>query len=197
MLSTPYPIAQALSGPDQSMMPVTLPRQMQRDWETLVPVWHDAFAHFDARVRAILARVPDAGTEAATPAWEWCVACLTDVRRAVYELHMWLLYERVPLTADCPSTVSYLAEAYVWCGDVLDDVEGWREDLRNGSDHRDATLAEDSLEYIEDFLCPLLGRVCASSLESGAVGQASRALRPLVERLHIAIVSLNWALMAN
>ena len=126
------------------------------------------------------------------------MACVTDVRHAIYELHVWLLYEYegAPPTPDCPAVVSYLSEAYVWCGDVLDDVEGWL-DVRNGSGHRDSALAEDSDAYIEDFLCPLFGQVCACSLESGAVGQASRALRPLVERLHIAIVSLNWALLAN
>jgi hypothetical protein len=80
---------------------------------------------------------------------------------------------------------------------VLDDVEAWLGDLRSGSRHRDSHLAEDSAAYIEDYLFPLLGQVCDSSLEGGAGGQASRALRPLVERLHAAIVSLNWAFIAS
>jgi hypothetical protein len=197
MLSPAF--ARGFSGPDRSTMPmrVLAPRQVQRDWATVLPLWHDAFAHFDKRVQAILARIPDGDASGAGPASEWCVACLSDVRHAVYELHVWLLYERIRPTTDCPAIVSYLARAYVWCGDVLDDVEAWLTDLRSGSCRRDAALAEDSVAYIEDYLCPLLGQVFDSSLDGGAARRASRALRPLVERLHIAIVSLNWALMAN
>jgi hypothetical protein len=95
------------------------------------------------------------------------------------------------------SGVSYLSEAYVWCGDVLDDVEVLLEDLRSGSAHRDPTLAEDSDAYIQDFLCPLLGQVCRANERTGAIEPTSHALRPLAERVHVAIVSLNWALIAS
>jgi hypothetical protein len=196
MLSPAF--ARGFSGPDPTRSTrVRPPRTVQRDWATVRPFSHDAFAQFDSRVQAILAQEPATEASGDATASEWCVACLSDVRHAVYELHVWLLYERIQPTTDCPAIVSYLAKAYVWCGDVLDDVEAWLGDLRSGSRHRDSALAEDSVAYVEDYLCPLLGQVRDSSLEGGAGGRASRALRPLVERLHVAIVSLNWALIAS
>ena len=37
---------------------------------------------------------------------EWCVACVSDVRHAVHELHVWLLYEPIRPTTDSPAIVS-------------------------------------------------------------------------------------------
>jgi hypothetical protein len=198
MLSTAYPVVRGSSSVDRPtrrrVRPAPEPR---RDWNAVSGIWGNAFIHFDARVRTILDRTTMGAESASSPAAEWCIACLTDLRAAIYELHVWTLYERLPLTPDGPPIVSYLSEAYVWCGDVLDDVEVLLADLRSGSACRDSTLAEDSTAYIEDFLGPLLGRVYRSAGHGGATEPTSHPLRPLAERVHIAIVSLNWTLVAS
>jgi hypothetical protein len=199
MLSSPDPFVRAFSRFDRPATPAVfvVPPQSQQDWNTVEQVWSDAFIHFDARVQAILARAQDRGNGRPSPSSEWCIACLGDVRRAIYELHVWVLYEHVPLTAGAPAIVSYLSEAYVWCGDVLDDIDMLLEDVRNRTTHRDPVVARDSDAYVEDFLCPLLARVCDTSREAEAPTPAYQALVRLAERLHIAVVSLNWALLSN
>jgi hypothetical protein len=100
------------------------------------------------------------------------------------------------MTPDSPPIVCYLSEAYVWYGDVLDDIEALVQDLRSGSHARDSALCEDSSAYINDFLEPLFQRMCASSRQNG-FGQAQmRALLPVAQRLQVAIVSLDWTLKA-
>jgi hypothetical protein len=101
------------------------------------------------------------------------------------------------LTSDGPAVVVYLSEAYVWCGDVLDDVEALLKGLHNGSTRCDTALAEDSGEYIEEFLCPLLDQVSNVRPRSSGVEPSLQPLHALAQRLHMAIVSLSWALTAN
>jgi hypothetical protein len=194
-----YPVAPAPRGHGPATFQGALPSpyRSQRDWNTLIRVWADAFAHFDARVAAILSRTPNGDEPGSRAASDWCIACLNDVRSAIYELHVWILYERMPLTLEGPAVVSYLSEAYVWCGDVLDDVENLLAHVRSGSVRRDSTFAEDSDAYIEEFLGPLLNVVCGGAPRKGVAEPTPHALQPLAERLHVAIVSLNWALLTT
>jgi hypothetical protein len=199
MQAIPYPVARVRSGPDPGRFPGGMPPPYRslRDWSVVIRIWADAFFRFDARVRAILARTPSSEEEASRAASEWCIACLNDVRAAIYELHVWVLYERVPLTHDGPAIVSYLSEAYVWCGDVLDDVERLLDRVGSGSAHRDSASSEDSDAYIEDFLGPLFGIVRGGGARTGPTDPTPHSLQPLAERLHVAIVSLNWALLTS
>jgi hypothetical protein len=195
MLPIPHPVARAPSGGPirfASIVRVGPPPRLKRDWDSVIRTWGDAFAHVDARLQIIFAR-----ETASSPALEWCLACLTDVRTALYELHVGILCEQMPLTADGPAIVSYLSEAYVWFGDVLDDVEVLVEHLRGGPEQRDASLVEDSSDYIDEFLVPLFDEVIhGSPLATLPDPRRRLPLHFLAERLHVAIVSLHWALMA-
>jgi hypothetical protein len=114
------------------------------------------------------------------------------VRSALYQLHVWVVFEHMPLTPHRPVIVSYLSEAYVWYGDVLEDVEALVEDVRLGASLRNPVLADDSGAYIDEFLEPLFRQVC----ESGGGHTSERhpmtsAFLPIAQRLYAAIVSLN------
>jgi hypothetical protein len=128
---------------------------------------------------------------------DWCIACLADVRSTLYQLHVRVVDGYIPLAPHGPPPiVAYVSEAYVWCGDVLEDIQALVQDLRGGSAARASSIAEDSSAYIDEFLEPLFQEVC-----EGCQGPASdeppvRPLLPLVERLHVAIVSLDWVLRA-
>jgi hypothetical protein len=194
MLPASHPVARAPAGRPVRFAPIVRaapsPRR-ERDWDTVIRTWGDAFAHVDARLQVIFAR-----ETASSPALEWCLACLTDMRTALYELHVGILCEQMPLSADGPAVVSYLSEAYVWFGDVLDDVEVLVQHLRGGPAQRDASLVEDSSDYIDDFLVPLFDKVSHGGPAGAPDSRRRLPLHSLAERLHVAIVSLNWALMA-
>jgi hypothetical protein len=125
---------------------------------------------------------------------DWCVACLADIRSALYGLQVCVVDQHLPLSPSGPAIASYLSEAYVWCGEILDDVQALVQELGGGS-VRDFSLAEDSSAYIADFLSPLFEAMCESSRAAADEGPM-RALLPLAERLHVAIVSLDWVLRA-
>jgi hypothetical protein len=127
---------------------------------------------------------------------DWCIACLADVRSALFQLHLGVTGEHLPLAPHGPAIVAYLSEAYVWCGDVLDDVRAVVEQLRGGAPRRLPAIADDSSAYIEEFLGPLFLEMCASCREPPADSASTRAFLPLAERLQVAIVSLNWVLRA-
>ena len=84
----------------------------------------------------------------------------------------------------------------MWYGDVLEDFKALVHDLRGGPQVRDPTVSEDSSAYIDDFLQPLFHDMCESCGENGPGQPKMRALMPLAERLHVAIVSLDWTLKA-
>jgi len=131
-----------------------------------------------------------------SPELDWCIACLADVRSALYQLHVSVVFQHLPLTPHGPAIVSYLSEAYVWCGDVLEDVQALVQELRYGTPVRASALADDSSAYIDEFLEPLFRDMCEACRDAAAGLPSTRALLPLAERLHVAIVSLNWVLRA-
>ncbi len=69
------------------------------------------------------------------------------------------------------------------------------QELRGGSG-RDVALAEDSSAYIDDFLGPLFREMCESCRGTVVNQPSMRLFLPLAERLHVAILSLAWALEA-
>jgi hypothetical protein len=165
----------------------------QRDREAVLD---DAFIVLDARIRVLHLWSTGMREMSSGPELDWCVACLADVRSALYQLHVSVVDQHLPLTAHGPAIVAYLSEAYVWSGDVLEDVQAVVQQLRHGTAVRALPFADDSSAYIDEFLEPLFREMCASCRDI-AVGQSStRALLPLAERLHVAIVSLNWVLQA-
>jgi hypothetical protein len=127
---------------------------------------------------------------------DWCIACLADVRSALYQLHVRVVDDYLPQVSHASPIVIYVSEAYVWCGDVLEDVQARVRFLSGGSSVCVSSIAEDSSAYIDDFLEPLFQEVCESCRAPDAGEPLARPLMPLVERLHVAIVSLNWVLRA-
>jgi hypothetical protein len=131
-----------------------------------------------------------------SPELDWCIACLADVRAALYELHVHVVHEGLPTTAHGPAIVSYLTEAYVWCGDVLEDVQALVKQLRYGTPVPVSALTDEASAYIDEFLEPLFCDMCRSWRDTGGDLPSTNTLLPLAERLHVAIVSLNWVLRA-
>ena len=156
----------------------------------------DSFILFDARMRALHLWATGVRELSSNLELDWCIACLADVRSALYQLHVAARSELLAPSSAGPPVVSYLSEAYVWCGDVLDNVEALVQELSGGPSVHDAGLAEDSSAYIDEFLAPLFRRMCESARGATVAPPPERALLPLAERLHVAIVSLNWVLQA-
>ena len=165
----------------------------QRDREAALD---DAFIVLDARIRMLHLWSTGMREMSSSPELDWCVACLADVRSALYQLHVSVVDQHLPLTPHGPAIVAYLSEAYVWSGDVLEDVQTLVEQLRHGAPVRALPFADDSSAYIDEFLEPLFREMCASCRDIAVGPSSTRALLPLAERLHVAIVSLNWVLQA-
>jgi len=168
--------------------------RLQHDRETILACWGDALLHFDSRVRTLQLWSRDVRIASSRLELDWCIACLADIRAALYRLHVRIVEEGLSVEPHGPAIVSYLSEAYVWCGDVLDNVQALVCELRGGPAVRDAGLADDSSEYIDEFLSPLFQSVCESCRLAGDGDRSTLVLLPHIERLHVAIVSLNWAL---
>jgi hypothetical protein len=175
-------------GPDR--------RRGNRRRVTALGTWDDAFILFDGRMRALHLWATGVRELSSNLELDWCIACLADVRSALYQLHVAATRERLAPSSVGPPVVSYLSEAYVWCGDVLDNVEALIHELSGGPSVRDTGLAQDSSAYIDEFLAPLFRRMCESARGATVATPPERALLPLAERLHGAIVSLNWVLQA-
>lgn len=195
----PHPVAKLFTRParrHQSRFGEARISQSERRRETMLCTWRDAFVLFDARIQMLQLWSTDLGEISSKPELDWCVACVADVRSALYQLHVCVADERLSLPPHGPAIVSYLSEAYVWYGDVLEDFKALVHDLRGGPQVRDPTVSEDSSAYIDDFLQPLFHDMCESCGENGPGQPKMRALMPLAERLHVAIVSLDWTLKA-
>jgi len=169
--------------------------QSQHDREMVLGTWQSALILFDTRIRALQLGSKDVHDSSARTELDWCIACLADIRVALYQLYARVVEEHLPLPPDGPAVVSYLSEACVWCGDVVDDVQALVQELRGGSG-RDVALAEDSSAYIDDFLGPLFREMCESCRGTVVNQPSMRLFLPLAERLHVAILSLAWALEA-
>jgi hypothetical protein len=199
MLHANYPIDRRSTwGPGRTRSPVVQawPPRSQRDRAAVLGTLGEAFVLFDSRIRTLELWSKDVRKTSSRLELDWCIACLSDVRSALYQLHVCIVDEHLPLTPHGPAIVSYLSEAYVWCGDVLEDVKALVQELRGDSAVRDSALAEDSSAYIDDFLEPLFHEMCDGCQATSAGEPPMRALLPLAERLHVAIVSLDWVLKA-
>jgi hypothetical protein len=171
------------------------PSQLERDAARDARL-DEAFIALDARLRTLHLWSTGMREMSSSPELDWCVACLADVRSALYQLHVHVVNQGLPLTPHGPAIVSYLSEAYVWCGDVLEDVQTLVQQLRYGTPVSALALADDSSAYIDEFLEPLFREMRLSCRAMGGGQPMTRALLPLAERLHVAIVSLNWVLRA-
>jgi hypothetical protein len=156
----------------------------------------DSFILFDARMRALHLWATGVRELSSNLELDWCIACLADVRSALYQLHVSAANERMAPSPTASPVVAYLSAAYVWCGDVLDNVEALVRTLSGAPSVLDAGLAQESSAYIDEFLAPLFRRTCESVRGATTAPPPERALVPLAERLHVAIVSLNWVLQA-
>jgi hypothetical protein len=183
-------------GPLQPEFPFGQERvpQSRHDRHIVLGNWGHAFILFDARIRMLQLWSTDVCESSSRLELDWCIACLADIRSALYGLHVCVVDQHLPLSPNGPAIVSYLSEAYVWCGEILDDVQALVQELRGGL-ARDCSLAEDASAYIDDFLDPLFEAMCDSSQGTAEHGPM-RAFLPLAERLHVAIVSLDWVLKA-
>ena len=197
MLHAPHPTGREVNrGPARMRSPRGLEprRRSRREPETVVKAWDDAFILFDARIRMLHLWATGVREMSSSLELDWCIACLADVRSALYQLHVDVVHEHLAPPPHGPPIVSYLSEAYVWCGDVLDDVEALVQKLRGGPSVRDTGLAEDSSAYIDEFLAPLFRQMCDSNRRMPVGQPPPPAFLLLAERLHVAIVSLNWVL---
>lgn len=179
----------ASPGPLSKRNPARQPRS-RRGPATVLATWDDAFILFDARIRALHLWATGVREMPSSLELDWCMACLADVRSALYQLHLGVVREKLAPPPRGPPVVSYLSEAYVWCGDVLGNVEALVQKLSGGSSDGGAGLTDDSSTYIDDFLTPLFRKMC----ESADRHPPPPALLPLAERLHASIISLNWVL---
>jgi hypothetical protein len=188
----------ARSSRDPSQAPFGHARTPQpaHDRQTVIGTWQTSLILFDARIRTLQLWSKGAQDTSSSMELDWCIACLADIRSALYQLHARVVDEQLSLAPNGPAIVSYLSEAYVWCGDVVDDVQGLVQELRGGS-VRDVALAEDSSAYIDDFLDPLFHEMCESCRGATVNQPRMRVFLPLAERLHVAILSLAWVLQAT
>jgi len=171
-------------------------RRANRRRGTTLATRDDAFILFDARMRALHLWATGVRDLSSNLELDWCIACLADVRSALYQLHVAAANDPMARSSAGLPVALYLSEAYVWCGDVLDNVEARVRALSGAPSVLDAGLAEDSTAYIDEFLAPLFRRMCESFRGATVAPVHERALLPLAERLHVAIVSLNWVLQA-
>jgi hypothetical protein len=161
----------------------------------VIDTWQTSLVVFDTRIRTLQLWSKDVRDISSSMELDWCIACLADIRSALYQLQARIVDERLPLARNGRAVVSYLSEAYVWSADVVDDVQALVQELRGGS-VRDVALAQDSSAYIDDFLDPLFHSMCHSCRGMSASRPPMRALLHLAERLHVAILSLAWVLQA-
>jgi hypothetical protein len=194
MLRAPRPAPEFTGSPRRSP-PARRDRRLaarsQRDREAALD---EAFILLDSRIRMLHLWSTGVREMSSSPQLDWCIACLADVRSALYQLHVSVVFQHLPLTPGGPAIVSYLSEAYVWCGDVLEDVQVLVQELGYGTPVRASALADDSSAYIDEFLEPLFRDMCTGGRDMAVGLPSTRALLPLAERLHVAIVSLNWVL---
>jgi hypothetical protein len=162
--------------------------------ERLFEQWSKADFTLGVRIDALQVGTQGASSTAAQVCLDWCIAGLEDIRDNLSEL-------RALVTHACASRrirkdsiiVQYLAEAYVWTGDVLTDVNAFVQELDGGPAAARGGSIEDSLAYIHEFLEPLHREIdrCRSEL---AVDPTLSHVATLTTRLQSAIVALDWGL---
>ena len=156
----------------------------------------EEYEAIETRIRALQEVTLGATNPAVSAYYEECVAGLADVRNAMRDVNLVLLEKGLePWVATQSPLMAYLSSAFVWCGDVIADLQELAEHHGNTSswDAQRRDVAESAKSYIVEFLEPLyrgLNQLCGSSWP----GHPLQRVRPPVERLESQIVSLSWEL---
>ncbi len=158
--------------------------------------WSEADLILDLRIDALERWKDEVSATAALVCLEWSVASLQDVRDRLREMRAVVTNARARhLIRRDSLLVQYLAETYVWTGDVLTDVRALVEELDGGLPAGPRS-AEESSAYIDEFLEPLRRQIERCRLERGADPELAKALAKTA-RLQEAIVALDWGLRAE
>lgn len=158
--------------------------------------WSEADLVLDLRIDALHRWKDEVRAMAARVCLEWSVASLQDVRGRLREMRAIVTSARARhLIRRDSLLVQYLADTYVWTGDVLTDLRALVEELDGGA-AAGPRLAEESSAYIEEFLEPLRRQIDGCRLELGADPELAQALAQTA-RLQEAIVALDWGLRAE
>ena len=124
-----------------------------------------------------------------------CLATLDGVRDALRELNLVLLGTDLEAWVGTEShMMAYLSATYVWCGDVVDDLEQLAEHGASGSwEDQTRAVAESATAYVTEFLAPLFRRLHEPNGSLCASGPL-HDVGVHIDRLQSEIVSLSWEL---
>jgi hypothetical protein len=139
-----------------------------RDDALLFRRWSDADINLDVRIKALRMWTRNVHAMAARVSLDWCIVSLEDVRDSLSQLRVLVTNARASRRIRRDSLlVQYLAEAYVWTGDVLADVHAFVQGLDGGPLAEGGGSLGDSSAYIDDYLAPLQRQIATCSLKLG------------------------------
>lgn len=156
--------------------------------------WSEADFTLNVRIAALRAATRDVRPTTAQVRLDWYIASLGDIRDSLSQLRVFVTHARASRRIQKDSLlVQYLADAYVWTGDVLADVSALAQELDGDQAGTGDGSVADSLAYIGEFLEPLHREIESHRANLG-VDSTLRHVLPLTARLHSAIVALEWDL---
>ncbi len=156
--------------------------------------WGEADLALNERVEALRQHKWELRVPAARVCVDWFVASLQDVRDRLRDMRAAVTNARARHRIRRDSLlVQYMAETYVWAGDVLTDVMALVEEVNGSPVPARRRSTEESSAYIEDFLTPLHMQIGACRFEVGLDPELNQALAH-ADRLHEAVVVLDWGL---
>jgi hypothetical protein len=157
--------------------------------------WVEADFTLGVRIDALRVWTRGVRSTAARVCLDWCIAGLQDIRDNLSQLRALVTHARASGRIRKDSLLAqYLAEAYVWTGDVLADVNALVRELDGGPAAGGGGSIEDSLAYIVEFLEPLHRQI---EVRRTAVDPTLSQVVALTTRLQSAIVVLDWGLRAD
>jgi hypothetical protein len=159
--------------------------------------WSEAEFTLGVRIDALRVWARGVRSTVARVCLDWCIAGLEDVHDNLSQLRALVTHARASRRIRKDSLiVQYLAEAYVWTGDVLADVNALVRELDGGPAAGGSGSSEDSVAYIVEFLEPLHRQIEGCRTELAADPMLSHVV-PLTTHLQSAIVALDWGLRTD
>jgi hypothetical protein len=168
--------------------------------ERLSAHWAEADLMLDAHIAALHMWTRDVTGVAPRSRVDWCVASLQEIQDCLSRLSAVVMGAHASGLGRAESPlVQYVTEAYVWTGDVMQDVLALVRELRSvdgGPAKKRGRSIEEESAYVTDFLDPLYRELVGlrSELE---VDPVLRQVLPLAAGFRAAIVGLEEVLRTN
>ncbi len=164
--------------------------------ELLFDHWAEADLLLEARIGSMRMWAGNERAGAAKPVLDRCLASLKEVRDCLGSLRSVVKVASLtrPIRIDSPLAL-YMTQAYVWAGDVFEDVFARVQQLRGARPANDS-VPDDSATYVAEFLEPLLLQV-GDYHEELRADPALEPVLPLLIRLRRAILAVEWSLRTD